>query len=192
MGARKIAVWCGVMAAGLFSGGAVMADDPTEAEAPGILPARERLVEFWLIGGSDKGNEARRNVKPRQVGEGGWTAFVEERVRPAYQWGLRRFWLHNPFGTVPGEVMQFDQYLDAKEAGLHMLTDDFASAWRPIVDGRFGEPVELIAYLGTANFNDDRLARAKAEGDPGAVFATALQCVKPALLAGASIGADAA
>jgi hypothetical protein len=192
MGARKIAVWGGVLVAGLLGGRTVVADDPAAGSEAGIRPARERLVEYWLIGGSDRDNESRRNVKPRQVGEGGWTAFVEERVRPAYQWGLRRFWLHNPFGTVPGEVMQFDQYLDAKEAGLHMLTDDFASAWRPVVDGRFGEPVELIAYLGTANFNDDRLARAKAERDPAAVLATALRCVQPVLLAGASLGADAA
>jgi hypothetical protein len=192
MGARKIAVWWGLLAASLFGGGTAMGGDSDGDSGSGIRPARERLVEYWLIGGSDRDNDSRRNVKPRQVGDGGWTDFVEERVRPAYQWGLRRFWLHNPFGTVPGEVMQFDQYLDAKEAGLHMLTDDFASAWRPIVDGRFGEPVELIAYMGTANFNDDRLARAKSERDPAAVLATALRCIQPVLLAGASIGADAA
>ncbi len=192
MGARKIAVWCGVLAAGLFGGGTAMGGDSDGDAASQIRPARERLVEYWLIGGSDRDNEARRNVKTRQVGDDGWTAFVEQRVRPAYQWGLRRFWLHNPFGTVPGEVMQFDQYLDAKEAGLHMLTDDFVSAWRPVVDGRFGEPVELIAYMGTANFNDDRLARAKSQRDPAAVLATALRCIQPVLLAGASIGADAA
>jgi hypothetical protein len=131
-------------------------------------------------------------VKPRQVTDDGWSAFVEDRVRPAYQWGLRRFWLHNPFGTVPGEDMQFDQFLDAKEAGLNMLTDDFASAWRPVVDGRFGEPVELIAYMGVANFKDDRLGRAAAQRDPAAVLATALRCIQPVLLAGASLGADAA
>ncbi len=178
----------GVLAAASLIVGPSFADDVE----PGIRPARERLIEYWLIGGSDSGNEARRNVKTRQVGSGGWTEFVEDRVRPAYQWGLRRFWLHNPFGTVPGEDMQFDQYLDAKEAGLTELTDDFATAWRPVVRGRFGEPVELVAYIGTAVFDDDRLARARDRRDPVAAISTALRCIQPLLQAGASIGADAA
>ncbi len=192
MQASRMAIWCTLLISGLTGGNAVVADDPADGSGPAIRPARERLVEYWLIGGSDRGNEVRRNVKPRQVTDDGWSAFVEDRVRPAYQWGLRRFWLHNPFGTVPGEVMQFDQFLDAKEAGLNMLTDDFASAWRPVVDGRFGEPVELIAYMGVANFRDDRLGRAGSERDAAAVLATVLRCIQPILRAGASLGADAA
>lgn len=191
MSLRKSLLAALVVTLGLVHADA-MSDDESASDAPAIRPARERLIEYWLIGGSDSGNEARRNVKVRQVGDGGWTDFVEDRVRPAYQWGMRRFWLHNPFGTVPGEVMQFDQYLDAKEAGLTALTADFASAWRPVVKGRFGEPVELVAYIGTANFQDDRLAHASDRRDSAAVVATALRCIQPLLLAGASIGADAA
>lgn len=189
---KRKSLWCGLLIATGLSTGSVRADDDGSAAAPAIRPAKERLIEYWLIGGSDSGNEVRRNVKVRQVGSGGWTDFVDERVRTAYQWGLRRFWLHNPFGTVPGEDMQFDQYLDAKEAGLTMLTDDFVSAWRPVVKGRFGEPVELVAYIGTANFDDDRLARARDRRDPASVISAALRCIQPLLLAGASIGADAA
>lgn len=189
---KRRGLFCGVLAMASVATTAATADDDANTDGPSIRPARERLIEYWLIGGSDSGNEARRNVKVRQVGPGGWTDFVTDRVRPAYQWGLRRFWLHNPFGTVPGEDMQFDQYLDAKEADLGELTDDFVSAWRPVVSGRFGEPVELVAYIGTANFSDDRLARSRDQRSPAAVISTALRCIQPLLQAGASIGADAA
>jgi hypothetical protein len=156
-----------------------------------IRPARERLIEGWLIAGSSE-DESRRKVSTYQVGSGGWPQFVEQKSKVVYDWGIRRFWLHNPFGTLSNEVMQFDQYLDAQDAGVDVLTENFAEAWAPVVDGSFGEPIELIAYLGTADSADDRLKAAFETGRSASIVGTMLACVKPVLLAGGSIGADAA
>ena len=183
---RVAAVTVGVL--GFVHGTEVFAStDPDQT----IRPARERLVEAWLIGGSHH-DPARRMVGTHQIGAGGWPDFVNQRARDVYDWGLRRFWLHNPFGTLPAQLMQFDQYLDAEDAGLDVLTENFSESWAPVVQGSFGEPVELIAYLGTADSADDRLKTAFADGNPASILGTMLACVKPVLLAGGSIGADMA
>ena len=161
------------------------------AEDKAIRPARERIIEGWLIAGSSE-DEGRRKVSMNKVDSGGWPSFVDNRAKDVYDWGIRRFWLHNPFGTLSDEVMQFDQYLDAREANLDVLTENFAEAWKPVVDGSFGEPVELVAYIGTADSEDDRLKAAFESGDSAQILGTMLACVKPILMAGASIGADAA
>ena len=88
--------------------------------------------------------------------------------------------------------MQFDQYLDAKEGKQNFLVDRFAESWRPIVKGSLGNPVELICYLGAMDPDDDRMKEFYEEEDPAATLATLLKCIRPALMAGASIGADAA
>ena len=175
------------MSSVLATSGAV----PVVAQDREILPARDRLVEGWLIAGSSE-DESRRKVSTHQLGSGGWPQFVNEKARPVYDWGLRRFWLHNPFGTLSDEVMQFDQYLDAQDAGIDVLTENFSEAWAPVVQGAFGQPIELIAYLGTADSADDRLKAAFDAGNPASILGTMLACVKPVLLAGGSIGADAA
>ncbi len=165
-----------------------LADD--EVAASQIRPAEERLVELWLIGGSVR-DESRRDVGRHQIDSGGWPAFVQRRVRPAYDWGIRRFWLHNPFGTVNG-VMSFSQYVEAGNAGLDFLTRDFAASWRPVVQGSFGEPTELVAYIGVANFEDgSRLQSLHEQGNVARTLAYLLRCTQPLIEAGASIGADA-
>jgi hypothetical protein len=161
------------------------------AEEKVIRPARERIIEGWLIAGSSE-DEGRRKVSMNQVDSGGWPSFVDNRAKDVFDWGIRRFWLHNPFGTLSDEVMQFDQYLDAREANLDVLTENFAEAWKPVVDGSFGQPVELVAYIGTADPEDDRLKAVFESGDSARILGTMLACVKPILLAGGSIGADAA
>ena len=161
------------------------------AEEKAIRPARERIIEGWLIAGSSE-DESRRKVSTNQIDSGGWPSFVDNRAKDVYDWGIRRFWLHNPFGTLSDEVMQFDQYLDAREAKLDILTKNFAESWGPVVRGSFGEPVELVAYIGTADPEDDRLKAVFDAGNSARILGTMLACVKPILLAGGSIGADAA
>ena len=161
------------------------------AEEKVIRPARERIIEGWLIAGSSE-DESRRKVSMNQIDSGGWPSFVDNRAKDVYDWGIRRFWLHNPFGTLSDEVMQFDQYLDAREAKLDILTKNFAESWGPVVRGSFGEPVELVAYIGTADPEDDRLKAVFDAGNSARILGTMLACVKPILLAGGSIGADAA
>jgi hypothetical protein len=156
-----------------------------------VRPARERIVERFIIGGS-LDDDGRRRVSTWALGDQGWPQFVATQVADPYRWGVRRFWLHNPFGTVSGEVMQFDQYLDAREGRHDFLVDRFAESWRPIVKGSLGEPVELVCYLGAMDPNDDRMKRVFEEGDPAGILSTMLACIRPVLMAGGSIGADAA
>ena len=66
-------------------------------------------------------------------------------VKPQIAWGVNRFILHNPFGTLSGQVFQADQMLEAQAAGLSWLTNDFVSAWQPIV----ASGVEVVAYIGS-------------------------------------------
>jgi hypothetical protein len=185
--------WFCVAAVTIGGGGLFLDRDSSAVTDPDrvLRPARERLVEAWLIGGSS-GDSGRRMIGTHQVGSGGWPAFVNERARDVYDWGIRRLWLHNPFGTLPAQVMQFDQFLDAQDAGLNVITENFAEAWAPVVQGSFGEPMELIAYLGTADSADDRLKTAFDGGTSASILGTMLACVKPILLAGGSVGADAA
>ena len=171
----------------LLSAGAVKAQDFPDI----VRPAQERIVERFIIGGSAD-DDARRRVAPWELGDGGWPDFVQSQVPGPYRWGIRRFWLHNPFGMQSGEVMQFDQYLDAKEGRQDFLIDRFAESWRPIVKGSLGNPVELICYLGAMDPDDDRMKALYEEDDPAATLATLLKCIQPVLMAGASIGADAA
>jgi hypothetical protein len=185
----QVILWGSV--ASVLGGASLTAQAAQAAQERAIRPARERIIEGWLIAGSST-DVARRGVAVHQVDSGGWPSFVDDRAKDVYDWGIRRLWLHNPFGTISGEDMQFDQYLDAREAGLAVLTDNFSEAWGPVVRGSFGEPVELIAYIGTANPADNRLKTAFESEDSARILGTMLACIKPILLAGGSIGADAA
>ena len=118
-------------------------------------PSPPALVAWVPIGGSsaDEGS--------RMVGWGirdrGWHDFVAREIVPVLDQGARRVMMHNPFGQLRGEDMQYDQAIHTAEgvAGKHpplpWLLDGFAAAWRPVAEGRYtgGEPVELIAYLGS-------------------------------------------
>jgi hypothetical protein len=176
----------------IIGGLLLLAADAGAQDLPdSVRPARERLVERFIIGGSSSEDD-RRRVAVWELGRGGWPEFITKKVRSPYQWGMRRFWLHNPFGMQSGEVMQFDQFLDAKEARQNILVDRFSESWRPVVDGSLGQPVELICYLGVMDPDDDRMKNLYEEGDPAATLATLLRCIQPVLMSGASIGADAA
>src|SRR5688500_18347304 len=71
-----------------------------------------RLISWHTIGYSSK------TVADRCVGRDikriGWTGFVRRAVQPELEWGCRRVVLHNPFGCLPDENMQFDQVLHAE------------------------------------------------------------------------------
>jgi len=150
-----------------------------------------RLIAWENIAHTTR-NETTRNVR-RSMLEGGWPGFVRRFVRPSLNWGVRRYMLHNPFGDKTGWPMDADQYLEAKEAGLTWLTEDFVEAWRPVTQGKYtgGEPVEVIAYAGS--FRDTREFRElKRQGKIDAWHDLAMKTLKPFLDAGMSIGLDAA
>lgn len=151
----------------------------------------QRIVSFFLIGGSSTNIVDRRVAwNLRQIG---WQGFVQTRIRPQLDAGVRRIQIHNPFGTLPEEPMQFDQFLHARDAGLDFLIDDFVKAWRPVVQGIYteGEPVEVIAYLGKLE-DDPDFAKLLDKGDTAGWLARAIISMSLPLEAGMSIGFDAA
>lgn len=144
-----------------------------------------RFVAHFPIGNSST-NEARHRVGWNLATEG-WAGFVEKRVLPQLDAGVRRIMLHNPFGHRPGVVMQFDQFLEAEEAGLTWLTQGFAEAWEPLTH----EGIEVIAYVGSPA-HDERSQAFETVGDVAGFDAYARRCLQPLLDAGVSIAFDSA
>ncbi|MGB0767720.1 MAG: hypothetical protein ACPGYV_08410, partial [Phycisphaeraceae bacterium] len=138
-----------------------------------------------------------RNPADFYVGRGikqrGWRNLIEHLFAPQIAWGVRRVMLHNPFGTASlAGPMPFDQYLEAKAAGIGWLVDDFVSEWRRVVNGGYsdGEPVEVIGYIGSIT-TDPSMKRLVDSGNLDAWRERAEQSIAPLIEAGMSIGFDA-
>ncbi|MCS7033508.1 MAG: hypothetical protein NZ561_05875, partial [Phycisphaerae bacterium] len=145
------------------------------------LDPGERIMAWEVIGHSSS------DPSVRYIGWGipqhGWQYYVNGRFAQLRSLGLKRIFLHNPFGNSVGEThFQFDQYIHSQEAGLTMVTDTFVSAWKPVIDSG----VEVIAYLGSIPYDpqfttitdfDHYMDRIK-------------RSIEPLLQAGASIGFD--
>lgn len=114
----------------------------------------DRIVSFFGIGSGSAAHF------PRQVQfvseKTGWRGFVDQYLAPQRALGIKRFLLWMPFGqdTIvdhrllgkdrPSRV-RFDQFLQAKRAGMTWLTECFGGAIRPLV----AEGCQVIAYTGT-------------------------------------------
>lgn len=148
-------------------------------------PVFERIVVDFIIGWSAS------NPETRNIGQGlpnsGWRGFVQTRVHAVLATGVRRIILHNPFGTMAGEPMQFDQYLQARNADLPWLTQEFVESWKPVTDAG----IEVIAYIGSPRLDND-LKRILESSGHEAAMDYARRCVGPFLAAGMNIGYDAA
>jgi hypothetical protein len=142
----------------------------------------QRIVSWQTIGNSS--NVVADRCVGADIKRRGWTGYVRRVVEPELAWGCRRFALHNPFGCLPDENMQFDQYLHAKEAGLDWLLQDFVEAWRPLTQ----RGIEVICYLGTTV--DDPVFERLFKEDPAAWERRVWTCVQPALDAGMTIALD--
>ncbi len=101
------------------------------------------FVSWFTIGWSGA-DPAKRHIG-RNLDNLGWSGWIERDVLPQIEGGVTRFMLHNPWGVLPGENMQLDQLLHAREAGLDFVTQGFVEAWKPITDAG----VEVIAYVGS-------------------------------------------
>ena len=143
----------------------------------------DRLVSWQIIGGSGDVEADRRvgwNVKAD-----GWTGFVNAFIKPQVDWGVRRFMLHNPFGTETNTVMQPDQYQEARDAGLTWLINDFVSAWKPLTDAG----IEVIAYIGTPK-SDDTFESLRQSGNTQGWWDRFWESVSLPLNAGMSVAFD--
>jgi hypothetical protein len=115
---------------------------------------------------------------------------VRKYIQPQLKYGVKRIMLHNPFGALGGEEMQFTQYIQASNAKLTFLANQtlFQKAWKPIIDSG----VEVIAYIGSPFASDKLLAPLIASGDQAAIDATVNAALKPFRDAGMSVAFDAA
>ncbi|HRK32486.1 MAG TPA: hypothetical protein PLD59_15585, partial [Tepidisphaeraceae bacterium] len=126
-----------------MDGKRVMTPGDTTQRSPTSNDPNDYLVEWKTIGGSTRVGANRQigwNIKAE-----GWGGFVRKEITPVRSLGMKRLFLHNPFGTLPNQVMQFDQYLEAKASGLTWLTNGFVEAFRPLTDSG----MEVIGYLGS-------------------------------------------
>lgn len=142
--------------------------------------ASQRLVHWEQIGGSTV-NDAVRNVgwSMHQVG---WQGYVDGRFAQLQQMGVKRIFLHNPFGILNSEpYFQFDQYIHAQEAGLTWLTEGFVEAWRPITQ----QGVEVIAYIGTMFSDPDFVGLSDDQ-----FIDRVVRSLRPLIDAGMSVGLD--
>lgn len=143
----------------------------------------EKIIGYWSAGWSAD------NPKTRNVGwgipENGWSGFIDQWIKPAIDLGFTRFEIHNPFGCLANEPMQFDQYIHAKNAKLDFLTKDFAKSWRKIT-----EKYEVIGYLGIPAWDADFLNRAQKPLLRDDWLRRMTESVNPILDAGMSLGMD--
>lgn len=176
----RIGTWCGVLVA--FSASATWAVQQVAVEELDPAQVVVKLSIGWATN-----DAANRNVRESIVSDG-WTKFVTDEVQPLIGGGSRRFFLHNPFGAVANEVMQFDQAFDADDAQLNNLLDGFVEAWRPITQAPDSHRAEVIAYLGSIPKDNDFT---RLQSDANAWYTRAWDSAKLPLRAGMSIAFDA-
>lgn len=162
---------------------AAQAVNPNPVDAEYV---RKRVIAWYPIGHSSRDTSVR--MVGRNLKKTGWDGFVKQSVLPVLKrYGFKRVMIHNPFGTLPGEAMQFDQYLTAKKAGLNWLTDGFVAAWKPVT----ASGVEVIGYLGNPHLDPESQKLLKSKGEK-AVFERGWKAIDPLVQSGMSIGYDAA
>lgn len=142
----------------------------------------QRIIHWETIGGSG-GPVSKRTVGwPLDQPGVGWAGYVSGRGQQLKNLGMRRLFLHNPFGTLPWEPFQFDQYIHAQQAGLTWLTNGFTEAFKPFVESG----VEVICYIGRlqGDFDFDTLTNFDDYMD------RVMRSIRPMIDAGCSIGFD--
>lgn len=175
-------------------GGVKMSAIPTTIRPAKAFSATD-ILSWNVIGHSAPSNE------DRHVGYGikqtGWAGFIQNYIHAEYAWGIRRFGLHNPFGTSDTEKaggvihMQFDQYLHARAAKLDWLTDDFVWAWSAWI--RSNPDTEVIAYIGSLSFDghtDPDFERLQQFGEADDYLKRANDSLRPLFDCGMSIAFD--
>ncbi len=137
-----------------------------------------QTIIYYNIGWSGRAPH-RRNVtriKPKS----GWPGFVERIAPTAERWG--RIWLHNPFGALKGEPMQFLQRSQAHRQNLPWLIARFDWAVRRLTS----RGVEVVAYVGSP-----RQLPLESGQSREAWLQRAMAELRPLVDGGCSIGFDA-
>lgn len=153
---------------------------------------RQRVIAWYPIAHSSPNPNTR--YVGRDIPQQGWAQFVNDVVIPqTSSRGLHRIMLHNPFGRSPCDIsgcepFQFDQYIEAQNAGLDNLTDTFVDAWKPVT----GMGDEVIAYIGSPRFDPESRQIIDQQGEEAFYDWAWTQAIKPITDAGMTIGFDAA
>lgn len=145
----------------------------------------ERLASWLLIGGAGGGPED-RFVK-RELFSDGWNSAIAAMIQPQVNWGCRRIFIRNPFGTrlEPNgqHYVEFSQYRQAVQQ-TPWLTTGFVSEWRRLTE----KGIEIVAYIGNPD-TDEYIQSLK--DDPHAQWLALVDNVEPYIQARMSIALDA-
>lgn len=160
-------------------------DEGEDFEHVWEIEPEKRFISYWNIAHSSS-NESRRLVGQGFANSSAqgpyWPWFVETKVQPLIEKGFTRFHIHNPFGLHTGEIMSFDQYLDAS-VEVPLLVENFTQAWKPITDAGY----EVVGYFGSPHNDPDQVAL---KGNMTAWWERAWQCLEPFLDTNMTIGLD--
>lgn len=123
----------------------------------------DRLLAAWAI--SSGGDKTRRCVQ--WLDEKGWGEFVKKYATPVLNQGVKRIWLHGPFGkdglrtlkfsdgqTGPS-LYRFDEYLGAKYAVKDTCLDWIVNGFVEEMKKLTLQGIEVVCYLGTLDGLDE-------------------------------------
>ncbi len=104
----------------------------------------EQIAVYFPIGHTSRDDE-RRRVRYSIDAPNGWNHFVNKRLGPIIDLGVKTIQIHNPGGVhISDGFMRFGQFSLAKAQGLDFI-NDFVEAFSPITkDG-----IRIIGYIGS-------------------------------------------
>jgi len=118
-----------------------------------------------------------------------WPQYIDQKIMPQIDWGLRRFMFHLPFGKNELEsAMSFDSLLVARERRLTRLYRGFARSMRSLTR----QGIEVICYVGALGLDRDMLQLITKRYSDDNWIDRFVRSIRPILNSGCSIAYDAA
>ncbi len=151
-----------------------------------------KLISFMGLGGQADPAHMHSHLSTYNIS---WADFVQQRIVPELDWGVRRIMLHLPFGKDETTGSHsFDSYIVAQQRGLTIIVSGFEEEIRKVIAGEYtaGEPVEVICYLGALGLDPDFIQLMDEQHGGDDWILRFWWSVKPVLDAGCSVAFDAA
>jgi hypothetical protein len=146
----------------------------------------DRIASWTLVGG------ATQNVKDRKVDRrnfnNGWQSYRRFVLQPQVDWGCRRIFLRNPFGTrtvadPTHDDIEFSQYEQALRE-TPWQTRDFVEQIRVLTS----QNIEVVAYIGSPDIDPNIIAL---KDKPHELYEALWRNLAPYIQARCSIAFDA-
>ncbi len=150
------------------------------------MPDASKLIAFHAMGSQAVSIPMHSTLIVHNLS---WPEYVEQKIQPHIEWGVRRIMLHLPFGKgLTVGYMTFDSYLRAREARLKLVYQGFGKAIRSLTK----QGIEVIAYMGSL-YHDETFAelRTKPYADDNWIDRF-MHSLRPVINAGCSVAFDAA